>query len=356
MELEHLVRLSKFAGERFDLTQAGGGNSSAKLPDGTMLIKASGYLLSEVSLNKAYAKLNNAKLLAVLEDPGLLNIHDKKEREAYAKGAVDKALLDTSFRPSIETLLHAVLHKYVLHTHPVAVNAVTCRDTWKKELLELFPESVCVAYATPGLELTLELKKELGIYNKTKEGLPDLIFLQNHGIIIGSEKPEHIYSRYEEVTDKLANYVGLDLAKYKNSNKISLLLNSASGEYNIAYLSEDSAIEKMIREHRGLLFTPPFCPDTFVFCGMEPLDLLHLSDHEAVKNFRNNHHALPKVVLFGSQLFFIAENLKKAREMEDVFKFHILAALGAKGNIQPLPSDELSYLGNWEAEKFRQKL
>ncbi len=41
-EMNDFIKISKYAGERFDLTQAGGGNSSVKNDDGTMYIKASG--------------------------------------------------------------------------------------------------------------------------------------------------------------------------------------------------------------------------------------------------------------------------------------------------------------------------
>ena len=52
-ELENFILMSKYAGERFDIVQAGGGNSSVKLEDGSMLIKASGFSLSEIQTRKA---------------------------------------------------------------------------------------------------------------------------------------------------------------------------------------------------------------------------------------------------------------------------------------------------------------
>jgi hypothetical protein len=55
-------------------------------------------------------------------------------------------------------------------------------------------------------------------------------------------------------------------------------------------------------------------------------------------------------------LFFIGANLKKAREIEEVFKFHLYAAEAAAGDIKYVSEEELKYLGNWEAEKYRQKL
>src|SRR5262245_17824708 len=46
--ISELIRLSRYAGERFDLVQAGGGNSSLKSDDHRMWIKRSGISLSDV--------------------------------------------------------------------------------------------------------------------------------------------------------------------------------------------------------------------------------------------------------------------------------------------------------------------
>ena len=75
-EIKQLIKISKFAGERFDLVQAGGGNSSVKLGNGEMLIKASGLSLSEMEQNKGYAHVNNEKIKDIIEKAQ--SIEDKK--------------------------------------------------------------------------------------------------------------------------------------------------------------------------------------------------------------------------------------------------------------------------------------
>ena len=60
--LEDLLRMSRRAGERFDLVQAGGGNTSAKLSDGKMLVKASGLRLSDLNSEKAFVLIDNKTL------------------------------------------------------------------------------------------------------------------------------------------------------------------------------------------------------------------------------------------------------------------------------------------------------
>ena len=50
-EIKNLIKLSKYAGMREDIVQAGGGNTSVKIDDKTMFIKSSGYQLSEMEEN-----------------------------------------------------------------------------------------------------------------------------------------------------------------------------------------------------------------------------------------------------------------------------------------------------------------
>ena len=56
--LENFARVSSAAGSRADYVQGGGGNTSAKLADGLMAIKASGFCLSDITPNRAYAVLD----------------------------------------------------------------------------------------------------------------------------------------------------------------------------------------------------------------------------------------------------------------------------------------------------------
>ena len=58
--LNDFSRISKTAGARADYVQGGGGNTSVKLAGGLMAIKASGFCLSDIEPDKAYAVLDGA--------------------------------------------------------------------------------------------------------------------------------------------------------------------------------------------------------------------------------------------------------------------------------------------------------
>ena len=56
--LEAFARVSGTVGARADYVQGGGGNTSVKLEGGLMAIKASGYCLKDIEVDKAYAVLD----------------------------------------------------------------------------------------------------------------------------------------------------------------------------------------------------------------------------------------------------------------------------------------------------------
>ena len=354
-EIKDLTDISRYAGERFDLVQAGGGNSSIKFDSGEMIIKASGFLLSDIDENHGYSKVLTHQIAKIVKNQDIKNSQEKRERESITSSLVKEATIDKTNRPSIETLLHSFLLKYTLHTHPIVVNMIVIRENWKTILNEIFKTDnfVMVKYQTPGIELALALDAEL---NKV-DTIPNIIFLQNHGLIITSNSKQEIKQLTEYVLKKIENYLKIDMQQYKLTNKITELLNSVSENSNISYLSEDYFLYEQLKDNKDLFFSGPFCPDTLVYCGISAIEIDNLKETQFLHNYIEQFHQLPKVIIFENKLFFIAENVKKAKEVEEVFKFHIMVLAQNKDSENTfLKEEELSYLSNWEAETYRQKL
>jgi rhamnose utilization protein RhaD (predicted bifunctional aldolase and dehydrogenase) len=352
-EIRDFIEISKYAGERFDLVQAGGGNSSVKIDNGEMLIKASGFLLSEMSENRGYSKVDTKKIANIVKNSAINSEKDKRKREVLAGILVQGATIDKINRPSIETLLHSFLYKYTLHTHPIVVNAIVIQKNWKEILTFIFKkESIAlVSYRTPGIELALELNKTLEAFDE----IPEIIFLQNHGLIITSSKKQEILRLTEYVLGEIERYLKVDTGKYKLTNKISCLINRVKKCNDIAYLSEDIYLNNSLTQSQYLFFKTPFCPDSLVFCGISSIIIDNLVDEAALKNYKKIYFEYPKVLIFENKLFFIASNVKKAKEIEDVMKFQIMVLKQSINfDINFLEMEELKYLGDWEAEKYRQ--
>jgi hypothetical protein len=101
-----------------------------------------------------------------------------------------------------------------------------------------------------------------------------------------------------------------------------------------------------------------------VYCGPEGL-FLQNSDMNAAKssieNFLKATRHAPKVVLMPVdgkvRIFLLGKSLRKCKEMEDVLKSHVILQTSGKADtMQFLPQEEVDYLSNWEAEKYRQNL
>ena len=188
--LDTLLSLSHELGrEERRLAILGEGNTSARLGDGTFLVKASGSNLSSLSA----ANVTECRFETLLK-----LIDQRKAPDAI----IDQALLDsrvipTARKPSVEAMFHAWLLtlpgvNYVGHTHPIAVNSLLCspraevfarRRLFPDEVVCCGPESVLVPYSDPGLKLALAIQREVDAYRKRTGLMPRLILLQNHGLI-----------------------------------------------------------------------------------------------------------------------------------------------------------------------------
>lgn len=145
--LQELIKISKYAGMREDLVQAGGGNTSVKISQDEMLIKSSGCQLSEVAADYGYSRVCYRKIAEYLSANRGASIS-----ESDGKKILVSTLLEGN-RPSIETFLHSITGKVTLHTHPVMVNVLAARMNGMAELEKLFPAALFIGYATPGIDL-----------------------------------------------------------------------------------------------------------------------------------------------------------------------------------------------------------
>ncbi len=384
-DLNDLIEISRFAGERFDLVQAGGGNSSTKLEDGKMYVKASGMALSDVRGTGDFCCLEWRPLIEFLDRAPIDG--DTRDLEVEADNFMSALPKSGTKRPSIETLMHAALGPLTLHTHPIAVAAVVCRSDWKEKLSQLFGDAFYIDYKTPGASLAVALRQELRRRN-WQPGQSAVVFLQNHGLIVAGKNRQEVIELTEKVVDKIAASISLDLSRYKLVNFASQLVNKICqyrqnnrSEQNqqsqqhhqsqqdlqnqwIAYLSEDRCLNQAVNSDIKLLTAGCATPDQLVYCG--PTGILIDSDDfdsakRTVADFWLKFHHAPKLLILKSgaqrHLLLLGPSLRKCKEMEDVLKSHVMLQKGGlPATLQFLPESEVNYLTNWEAEKYRQNL
>ena len=166
--IRDFIRISKYAGMRNDLAQAGGGNTSVKLDDRVMLVKSSGFQLADVSENSGYSKIDYRLVVEYFQK----NVREAGEaaqgtevENAFTEETGKKLLQEAQMeggRASIETFLHAITGKYTLHSHPALVNILTARVGGMDTLHTMFPEAVLVPYRKPGAALAEAYYKAAG--------------------------------------------------------------------------------------------------------------------------------------------------------------------------------------------------
>jgi rhamnose utilization protein RhaD (predicted bifunctional aldolase and dehydrogenase) len=189
--LAQLVQLSNNLGQpEYDYVILGEGNTSARVDDHTFWVKASGTELRTITAD-GFVQVSFERALAMLNGPAL---SDQKVKEGLTAA---KSIHGAPGHPSVETLLHAQLLSledvnFVGHTHPTAVNALTCSTAFPGIFQgRLFPDEIVlcgvapllVPYTDPGLPLACHVQSLMRDYLDQYGQPPRVIFMQNHGLI-----------------------------------------------------------------------------------------------------------------------------------------------------------------------------
>lgn len=162
------------------------GNTSMALPDGRMLVKASGVSM-ETASPEDFLTLGIDETLQLVDSPGG---GDDEVRALFDAAAVSQR------RPSVEALLHAVCLglpgvDVVGHTHPIPVNALLCSprasaltdgSLFPDQIVVLGVEQLLVPYIDPGLRLAQVVRSMLREHVAQTGASPKVIYLRNHGM------------------------------------------------------------------------------------------------------------------------------------------------------------------------------
>lgn len=211
-----LLRLSRTLGEPArQLAILAEGNTSVRLDDDRMLVKASGSWLSRLEATDL-VEVRLEPVVRLLDEPGA---GDEEVAAAFAEATVHRGGVAPP-RPSVEAILHAVCltetpARVVAHTHPVAVNGLLCSSS--AELLTagaLFPDQIVVLgrhtllvpYVDPGLPLARHVRGLLRDFTARHGTHPRAVYLRNHGMFAlgaGSDEALQITEMAQKVAQVL---------------------------------------------------------------------------------------------------------------------------------------------------------
>ena len=337
--IKDLIEISSYAGSRADYTQGGGGNTSVKNDDnGIMLIKASGYRLKDITENNAFVAVDKMKIEGYYASVDLSVKKDyEKESADVAKSSVIELDGVSTLRPSVEVGFHAILKKYVIHTHSVYANILTCSVEGEEIAEKIFADKdfgfIFLPYINPGFELTLAMKKSIENYVKANGLYPEVIFMKNHGLVVNCDDIERVKELNEEVNETIRNYFGL-------KDDFTAVKLKKSGE---EFVSETPIVCAFINENgldKAFLDEYPLYPDQLVYLN----NILQFSPEKlTVKN--------------GTAVYNTDE--KQATTLEETLAAYLFVITSVKKaglTISKMNEQEVYFINHWEAEKYRRSV
>jgi rhamnulokinase len=383
--LEEAAKLSRRFGSDPGFSRGGGGNISVKA-DGVLYIKPSGVALASLTAD-ALIPLEMEPLLRLLEgtsDDGAM----AGSQSVMAVAMAARLHPAGEQRPSVEVLFHALIpRRLVLHTHPTIVNALCCAREGARIAERLFGDAVVwVPYVDPGLPLARAISDARRKFEKsTGETAPDILLLENHGLIVAADDPSAITDASLRIVEAVRGHLEAQRipgarkprAPRPSQSARAALVNTlgpvlrgsmSSGSRLKVVTFDDSSDAVHLAssaEGRSLALGGPVTPDQIVYAGSWPLwlDPWSVASQEIVETvgaaLLSHVHArgaLPSIVVVDRLgLFAAGETVRQAETARDVYIDAIRIGFGALelGGVRALAPYERRFIEDWEAEAYR---
>jgi rhamnose utilization protein RhaD (predicted bifunctional aldolase and dehydrogenase) len=349
--LSNLTTLShEFGGP--DYVKGGGGNTSAKTVQ-TIWVKPSGTTLATLT-PQAFLGMDRAKLGALYQG-GMPT--ESAAREARVQELMAAAILPGhKGRPSVEAPLHDLLPGvFVVHNHPALINGLLCSRRAGGECARLFPEALWIPYVNPGFTLSLDVRRHVQEYERSRGKRPTVLMLENHGTFILGDSAESVRAEFANCFDKLR-------AEYRKANV----------PLNLQYRrpAAEAEVQEVRRKLQDLLgaeaafaaYSPgfevaqgPISPDHIVYAKSYAYD--GPIKREGLQAFRDRWGYSPQVLVAKVGVFGLGNSQKKAQLALDLAQDGALVQqlAAAFGGIQLLTDAAREFIETWEVESYRQK-
>jgi rhamnose utilization protein RhaD (predicted bifunctional aldolase and dehydrogenase) len=316
------------------LVQGAGGNVSWKDGD-TLWVKASGTWLAEAAKKDIFVPIDLAHLRTAIESDDF---------------AVTPRLCgESTLRPSIETLLHALMpHQVVIHLHAIEVLAHLVRDNQQSDFQSLLDTSIhwtTVDYYKPGPALAAAVGVALA-----QEPTVDVIFLKNHGVVIGGKNIAEVSYTLGALTTALSNTPANISNKSFTELPISL---DTSGEYSPIQDPDIHQLAININFFNRLNSDWALYPDHVVFLGARAYAY---ETWETFLEENKTQYEQPELVFIQGDGVFVKPTFNNAKHAQLRCYYDLLVRQSRNQSIKVLTNSQIVELLNWDAEKYRMNL
>jgi len=326
-ELNQLNVFSYEMGRNRKLIQGPGGNTSIKLGK-KLFVKASGKKLENALNENIFIPLDLEYVLNIFEN------HNK-----FTNDMELNTLIQTNLKPSIETFLHALMpFKVVLHSHPLDIIASTVMDDFKKKSEYILKDILwdLISYQRPGYPLAESINESL------KNQKSNVLFLANHGLIIGADNIKEAEKIQKYILEKLRIFP----RKITTPNKKAL--KEIARKIPHSKLPNSDIIHTLGCDPSSFYLSKknPLYPDHIVFCGYKPK--VFNIDNPPLDELKNcTYFIVPKLGVI------LLEEKSELLEIMLETQSEIFLRLDINKRINFLSNKECQDLINWEAEKYR---
>lgn len=368
---DDLISISQHFGKNKDYIIAGGGNTSYK-DNNIIYIKASGTELATIT-EEGFVALDRQKVKAVMNKTYNSDPH-KREEEVKNDLLAARLAPEKGQRPSVETNLHEFIpYSYVVHTHPNLICGVLCSKRSREVIHNLFGNEVLYVSFDPGYRLAKRVARTYETYYEKYHKIPQIYFLENHGIFIGANSTQEIKELYEMV--------------YQN------ILKQTTGVIHINQLKPNSITETILPQilalftdqkyiksrHHSLCqryYRNPqdfekikyaFTPDILVYCKSAPLYCGVIGSNEEIlstlkqqlERYIKRWQFYPNTILLKDiGMICVGSNEKSVNITLDTFEDQMKISYYAEffGGQQFLTEEAMDFLEHWEVEHYRRQV
>jgi rhamnose utilization protein RhaD (predicted bifunctional aldolase and dehydrogenase) len=332
-----IEKLCKKIGSDPLLVQGAGGNISWK-ENNTLWVKASGTWLCNASQENIFLPVDLVFI-----------------REAISQGNFDikpRVNIETSLRPSIETLLHALIPQpVVLHLHAIDILCHLVNTEYRKIFRSRLPSNLnyeIVDYCKPGESLAKDVFQAVSSNEEAK-----VIFLLNHGLVISGESVEEVEDTLYFLINELKSNVLIN--EKSNSRAMDYSIAESLNHYGYVHsefdcfnmLSTNSNLISIVK-HKWALF-----PDHVVFLGAKAL----IGDINFIESYlQNNKEERPPFIFCENIGTFCLSTVSSAQKDQLKCFYDVAVRQRLISNIVVLNEQSIEELMDWDAEKYRIKL
>lgn len=375
--LADLIRISNAVGKDPALTQAFGGNTSVKTDDGKfMFIKESGTALKDMTAKRGWRKMRIAPVLSVIKDNALARL-PPDSREPLVVNRLLAAASDNIKKggpPSVESHLHALLDKCVIHLHPLVIGAYVSSKNGRRKIAKLFEKEnfppLWIPYAPPGFLLARKVARFVDGYRKSYRKMPSVMFLAKHGLFVTAKTPAIALTLLNRIIKKCKSNLpksrplrlhppSVQSLQTAQSAVRQALLNVTRKVLPVSFIFNKDVADFIRRPDAArLLAAGALGPAELVYANGPPLWIENPTVEKItakLKTLLNRGRKPPTAFVVKGLGLFIAAQKKAIPLITDVAVGSLMVRNWASrlGGVLPLTQSEQDFIINWCSELSR---